>query len=225
MDDATRRGWLLTAPEAGVACAPMPLERTAQTATERSVEDREYVARVCETRDEAAFAELLQTMHTHATTYLRRYRGTETGVDDVMQNTDLNALKAFRDGKFDTSKRLRPWYFTLLTNASIDHNRRNARHDRSLSLDASPSGDGNLHGTLAMNDDPARAMELEEASEQLHAAIDGLPAQQQEGLKLLYWQCLKYREIAGAMDIPEGTLKSTLHSAKRKLHQLLADAA
>jgi len=52
-------------------------------------------------------------------------------------------------------------------------------------------------------------------------AVDRLPDPLKHVLVLVYYQGLKYREVAQALGIPVGTVKSRLHAAIRKLESFL----
>jgi len=58
-----------------------------------------------------------------------------------------------------------------------------------------------------------------ETRELVRTCIDRLPDFLRQVLLMAYYQGLKYQEIAEALDIPLGTVKSRLHAALVKLHE------
>jgi RNA polymerase sigma-70 factor (ECF subfamily) len=54
----------------------------------------------------------------------------------------------------------------------------------------------------------------------LHQTVQQLPATLREVIHLVYFQELKYREAAEALNIPVGTVKSRMHAAVAKLNDL-----
>ncbi len=61
---------------------------------------------------------------------------------------------------------------------------------------------------------------------ELAAALAGLPAEELEVLLLYAWADLSYPEIAGALKIPVGTVRSRLWRARGRIRELLeADRA
>jgi RNA polymerase sigma-70 factor (ECF subfamily) len=57
--------------------------------------------------------------------------------------------------------------------------------------------------------------------DRLHKAIERLPVQYQVLVNGHYLKGMKYEELAAALDMPMGTVKTHLHRAKRQLRQLL----
>ena len=92
------------------------------------------------------------------------------------------------------------------------HRRRSVarRHLRVAEPDAGPSADS--------------AVLLAEEHRAVLAALDHLPQRQREVLVLRYWSELGEAEIANALGIPRGTVKSTASRALAALEQLLKDA-
>jgi len=67
-------------------------------------------------------------------------------------------------------------------------------------------------------DDPAPAVERQA---HVQAAIDSLPPDQREIVFLTFYENLPYKTIAHLLDIPEGTVKSRMYHAKKKLAEAL----
>ena len=58
-----------------------------------------------------------------------------------------------------------------------------------------------------------------ERREWLHTAVQKLPQSLADVVHLVYFQDLKYREAAEALQIPVGTVKSRMHAAVAKLNE------
>ncbi len=56
----------------------------------------------------------------------------------------------------------------------------------------------------------------------MHAALDALPTEQREAVRLAYFQGLTHSEIARELGIPMGTVKTRLRLAFDKLRVSLA---
>jgi RNA polymerase sigma-70 factor (ECF subfamily) len=67
-------------------------------------------------------------------------------------------------------------------------------------------------------DDPAPAIERQE---RVVTAIKGLPPDQREIVFLTFYENLPYKTIAHLLEIPEGTVKSRMYHAKKKLAEAL----
>jgi RNA polymerase sigma-70 factor (ECF subfamily) len=68
--------------------------------------------------------------------------------------------------------------------------------------------------------DPFENVDAAETRELVRACLDRLPDFLRQVVLMAYYQGLKYQEIADALDIPLGTVKSRLHAALVKLHEV-----
>ena len=68
---------------------------------------------------------------------------------------------------------------------------------------------------------PQYVAEMDEESQQVHQAIASLPLQQRVVIVLYYINDLSLQEIAGILDVPEGTIKSRLHYGRKALRKQL----
>ena len=176
--------------------------------------------------DRGAFEQLVQRYETELYSYLRNYLGDAQMAEDAFQATFLQVhLKC---DQFEPGRRVRPWLYTVATNQAIDAQRRNRRHrmvslDRRRGMDGPDDEDGGtLMNLLDSRDlDPSEQFTLEEDSQAVRAAIDQLPESLRRVVLLVYFQGLKYREAAGVLSIPVGTVKSRLHTAVARLNESL----
>ena len=155
--------------------------------------------------------------------YLRRYLGDADLAEDVFQNTFLQLV--VKIGQYEPGRPVRPWLYTIATNQAIDALRRHGRH-QALSLDRhrEESANGEAHSLMESlpSDAPGPSDHAEglELNERVRASVDQLPEFLRQVLILAYYQGLKYREIADILGIPVGTVKSRLHAALVKLHEM-----
>ena len=142
--------------------------------------------------------------------------------EDVFQATFLQVhLKC---DQFEAGRRFRPWLYTIATNAAIDARRRNRRH-LSVSLDTPREQDhedvGRLMNLLDSGDlDPSDSVVRDEAGRLVRKALNGLPESMHTVIQLVYYQGMKYREVAEVLKIPVGTVKSRMHSAIARLTEI-----
>ncbi len=153
--------------------------------------------------------------------FLTRMVGERAGAEDVFQETFLQIHQA--SGTFDSSRRFRPWLFTIAANKARDYLRRKGRR-RTLDLSApigGSGGSGNSEDSPVEFVDlleidiptPGAGMEAEETSRQVQQVLDLLAPALKEILLLAYFQRLSYAQIADDLQIPLGTVKSRLHAA------------
>ncbi len=171
--------------------------------------EREIIRRA-QRGDSEAFRLLVEAYQTQVYRLALRMCG-EAAADDVTQEAFVaawRALPAFRgDSRFST------WLYRLTANAAIDLLRREKRHRGGEDITE-----------LELPDDAPTPQELSERSETQEAvrrAMGRLSAEHREILLLRYMQELDYGEIAAALDISEGTVKSRISRAKARLREVL----
>ncbi len=113
---------------------------------------------------------------------------------------------------------LRTWLSMVAHRRAVDWVRGEARHRKDVRAD-----DSVLHAIPDVGPDPAEAVVERERSLKLHTALAELPRPQREVVHLAYFAGRTYRQAAVELGIPEGTAKTRLRSALRKLAQSLAD--
>lgn len=153
--------------------------------------------------------------------YLRRYLGDADLAADVFQNTFVQVWTKI--DQYQAGRAARPWLYAIATNQAIDAMRRRARR-KDTRADTGPDGDpadGRVRTLSDLLPDPALGpgdrAELTEERAAVRAAVDRLPEGLRQVVILAYFQNLKYQEVADALDIPLGTVKSRLHAALHKL--------
>lgn len=168
--------------------------------------------------NEAALSILMRRYRGELMGFLTRLLGSVTAAEDVFQETFLQIhLSA---DTFDTSRRFKPWLFTIAANKGRDHFRKHGKRAPSMTLSAPVkrgSGDSNgptfvdlLEADLPELDAP---MAADERRARVRQVVETMPHNQREILVLAYFLRLSYNQIAETLDIPLGTVKSRLHAA------------
>jgi RNA polymerase sigma-70 factor (ECF subfamily) len=127
--------------------------------------------------------------------------------EDATQQTFVQAWKAA--GSFDPGRELGPWLATIARRAAIDVHRRESRRAH-RSLDDTPGDDP------AMTTLPPEAEQVYDAWA-VRRAVDGLPADEQEVVRLQHFDGLTHVEIAQRLQLPVGTVKSRSFRAHKRL--------
>ncbi len=155
--------------------------------------------------------------------FLRRYIGSNAIAEDAFQGTFL--MVHMKCSQFDATRKVRPWLYAIATNQAIDVQRRNRRH-RMASLDG-PGQDEpgswaeKMAGSLP---NPLEEAAQSEYREWVRGAVHQLSDSLRQVIELVYFQGLRYREAADALEIPVGTVKSRMHAAVTRLHELWREA-
>ena len=116
-------------------------------------------------------------------------------------------------------RRSSPWFHRILRNTCFSFLRKQGRiRATSLSGQVDDDPDWDL---AAEADAPSAALERNETQALFWKAMNTLSARDREILVLRQFKDLSYREIAHALEIPEGTVMSRLFHARRRLRDEL----
>jgi len=163
--------------------------------------------------DPRAFGVIFERHFTAIHGYLRR-RLERQLADELASQTFLVAFDR-REG-FDPRRRdSRPWLFGIATNLLRNHRRREVRELRAV-RELRPEPGAGIDGVEGRVD-------AERLRGALAKALAALPAEEADVLLLLVWAELDQPEIADALGIPVGTVKSRLSRARGRLRAALGD--
>ncbi|MBD3940745.1 sigma-70 family RNA polymerase sigma factor [Microbacterium sp. NEAU-LLC] len=161
--------------------------------------------------DPAAFAELFERHARVIGGFAARRVGSDAA-EDVLSETMLIAFRRRRD--FDTAwESAKPWLLGIASRVIKKHRADEARQWRSFEASAS-RGEHSSDGAL---DAAAERADASAAVRALAPRIAALAARDRETLLLYAWADLTYDEIAVALGIPVGTVRSRLNRVRRKL--------
>lgn len=132
--------------------------------------------------------------------------------NDLVQETILKALR-YKE-KFSEGTNFKGWLFTILKNTFINNYRRMMK--RNTFLDAT---DNTYYLDLPTHKTENQA-ELKFIRKDLELAIDSLPTELRVTF-MLNMEGFKYHEIAEALNIPIGTVKTRIFVARRLLRKKL----
>ena len=151
--------------------------------------------------------------------FLRRRIGPHIAEDLAIETF---AIAFGRRGSYDpTQDSARPWLFGIAINL-LRHHRRTER--RKLLAYARTGVDPDMAPDPGYEAAEAR-MEAHAAGPALALALGSLRADERDVLLLYAWADLTYAEMAGALGVPMGTVRSRLSRARTRLRELLAASA
>ncbi|NUN49451.1 MAG: RNA polymerase sigma factor [Candidatus Brocadiae bacterium] len=120
---------------------------------------------------------------------------------------------------FDPSLPFAPWMYRLATNVCLNWKR--GRGPRPASLDRmGPEEDG--YEPEDPNDPALASSRRQEARESLARAMSGLPDEARTAIALRYEAGMEVTDVAKAMEVPVGTVKTWLFRARERLRAMLA---
>ncbi len=168
---------------------------------------------VTQQRDPQAFAEIFDHFGPRLETYLRRLGLPQDQAEDIAQEV-LTTIWV-KSALFDPEKSsLATWIYRIARNRRIDYARRSRE---SLPFEGTPAA---AAASEAVSPDAALAAEQE--AEVLHAALQTLPEEQRQLVRLSYFEGLSQSEIAHQAGLPLGTVKSRLRLAFSRLRGALS---
>lgn len=132
--------------------------------------------------------------------------------DDILSETFLVAFR--RREKFDlSSESARPWLLGIATRIIRRHRAVEAANWRSY---VAVSGSAESAGTVEM-DASANRMDAAARVRELGPRIAALSARERETLFLYAWGDLTYEQVAEALRVPVGTVRSRLNRIRQRL--------
>ena len=162
-------------------------------------------------RDRAAFTVLFDHFAPRLNGFLLRQGCDPATAEEIVQDT-LSALWR-KAHLFDPAKSsLSTWIYRIARNRRIDL----ARRDRSDRIDPE---DPILHPLPET--EPDRAIDARRREQVLRLALDGLPAEQLELVRLAFFEGLSHAQVAERTGLPLGTVKSRIRLAFSRLRRVL----
>jgi len=159
----------------------------------------------------AAFAELFDR-HARAVNAFATYRIGRHAAEDVLSETFLVAFR--RRADFDTDvESAGPWLLGIASRLIRRHRAVEARQWRSFAASISQ----HEHSSLGGLEDALTRVDAEREVETLKARIAALAPKDRETLLLYAWQGMSYDEVAAALGVPVGTVRSRLNRVRRRL--------
>src|SRR3989441_9088527 len=185
-------------------------------AAEASLTDTDQdVVKACLAGDTDAYATLVERYGGRVFNIALRITADTDAAKDCAQEAFIRAYRALH--QYDPSLPLGPWLYRITTNASLNYVQRWHAHETPVEEfpdSAEPDSAGPESSAL-------RREELDEVV----AALAELPAHYRAALTLRHFQQLSYQEVADALGIPLGTVKTHLHRARAALKVRLAARA
>lgn len=177
--------------------------------------DEALAERVRATGDVAAFGALVTRYRARVVALARRMLvSTPDEAEDVAQEAFVAAYDKrllFRSGE-----PFRPWLYRIAVNRCLDRLRAQTRRPVVLEITAIPE-------PALAGGDPVQALLTEEGEHLLSAAVAALPPKLRAVFLLRHLDDLSYEEIAAAVGVPLGTVKTHLFRARAQLRAALSE--
>lgn len=176
--------------------------------------DRDLVA-TANTGVEGSFEELVRRYQRPISAYVYRMVGDYEAALDLTQEIFIKvygSLSRYRsEFKFST------WIYKIAHNSAVDHLRRNAGRERSLSNGV--EGDQYELPIESSSLSPEQESERKERRLEIESVVRSLPNAYRELIVLRHSQDLTYEEIVEVTGLPLGTVKNRLFRAREMMRQ------
>ena len=173
----------------------------------------ELMTAIADQRDRAAFRQVFEHFAPRVKAFIQRQGAEADLADEIVQETMVNVWR--KAGQFDATKAsVATWIFTIARNQRIDLLRKASRPvpdmtDPSIAPEPEPSA-------------PETMMRAQDAVS-LRSAIADLPAEQREIIQHAFFEDKTHIEVAEALDLPLGTVKSRIRLAIKRIRTRLGD--
>jgi len=163
---------------------------------------------------QAAFKEIVVRYQRQVFGVIARVVRDEGRAEELAQDTFVRAFRALHT--YDQQRRFSAWLLTVAHHLAIDEVRK--CEVTTVPLDA-PLRDDRQPLQIPDRSTPPPNAELERAelAKVLRTAISRLRPEYRELVTLKYEQEMEYHEIAEITGLPAGTIKSSLHRARKEL--------
>lgn len=221
------RDWSVStggAPARVAAVQPPPVETERRQAARNEASIDRLLIRRFNGGDESAFAEIVARYHERIQALAGRFLRNRADAEEIAQDTFVRAYRGL--ARFRGEASLATWLYRIATNLSRNRYwyffRR--RQHLTLSLDGplGPENAGTFADLVASGEaGPAREASNDEFVVLVAGCMDQLEAGYREILVLRNQLHRSYGEIARALGINEGTVKSRISRARGKLRNLM----
>ena len=182
------------------------------------------LVRRCIGGDAAAWEEIVQRYHRRIYNVCYRFAGDAENAQDLTQEVFIKMYRTLNT--YDSGKgAFMTWVTTITRNLLVDHFRKSKGDRLTDSIDQPVSEHEDAQPLSAQIADPAlppdAAVQSRETREMVHLALQKLSPELREAVILRDLQDMDYREIASALRVPEGTVKSRINRGRAELARLL----
>lgn len=166
----------------------------------------EYLAASARSGDRVAFARLAERWQPKLLAHAFRLLGEGEVARDIVQDAWADIVRGL--SRLDDTRAFPAWAYRIVTRRAADQIRKRQRERKLSAAYASEV-------KAASQVEPVAEISADNAP--LRAALATLPSEQRAAIALFYKEDFSVAEIAAALNVPAGTVKTRLMHARRKL--------
>ena len=160
----------------------------------------------CQKHDELAFKELVSRWESHLYYYVRRVIERDNAVWDILQETWLAVFQNIH--KLEDPWKFPIWLYRISHNKAINLLREENKYVQITDEEISDYCENNFLDYS------------KQQAENVHELLSKLKLAHREVLTLYYLEGFSIKEMADILEVSEGTVKSRLHYAKKRITEM-----
>ena len=161
--------------------------------------------------DQEAFRHIVERYQGAVYNLAYRMLGTPEEAEDAAQEIFVRIYRQL--GRYDPERKFSTWTLAIATNFCIDQLRR--RRMQLVPLETI------IPWARTRDSGPEGEALSSESRDEMQRLLKRLPEKYRAPLVLRYWEDLSCAEIAEILDVPEGTIKTQIHRARKQLGKML----
>lgn len=149
-----------------------------------------------------------------------KFVNNQEDASDIAQEAFVKAYRSI--GSFRGDSSFYTWLYRIVVNTAKSYLESNLKHTNSVAvyIHDLPQDSSSI---LTFHDSPDRLIESDELHEVIIKALEELPDDQKQAITLREIEGMSYEDIAAAMNIPIGTVRSRIFRARRYIEDRMAD--
>jgi len=167
----------------------------------------------CLRGDQVAWEQIVRQHWRKVFNVAYKFVGKHDEAEDLTQDIFLKIFKSLNT--FDRRANFQTWLISISRNLCIDHYRSVRKERETIDRDV----DANELSPLSHDPGPVAALEQQDRVQLLKQAMAELPDTLRTAVLMRDIQELSYQEIATALRLPEGTVKSRINRGRTELAQ------
>ena len=183
------------------------------------------LVRRCLAGDAAAWESLVQQFHRRIYNICYRFTGSQDDAQDLTQEVFIKVYRTLASYDLDRGS-FQTWVTTMTRNLLVDHFRKSKQDRATDSLEEPAGADDDSLSLIDRVEDaapsPDQRLLTREKQQMVQRALQKLSPELREAVVLRDLQDMDYREIALALKVPEGTVKSRINRGRTELARLLS---
>lgn len=181
--------------------------------------------RRCVAGDAAAWEEIVRTYSRRIYNICYRFTASAGDAEDLSQEVFIKLYRTLPTYDLDKGSFM-TWVTAMTRNLLVDHFRKSKQDRATDSLDTTPGEESDARSPAEQlaypGVSPDAGVQRRETREMVQKALQKLSPELREAVILRDLQDMDYREIAQALRVPEGTVKSRINRGRMELARILS---